>query len=107
MPANANRFIEGGYVVTPLNAGTSANPLAGRRAWHGASANFATGYIASRVGLGDFAGRDVRFRFRFGADGSIGGDGWWIDRVTVASAAPCASIPAGNVFRDGFEEFPP
>lgn len=107
VPANANRFIEGGYVVAPLNAGTSANPLAGRRAWHGASANFATGYITSRVGLGDFAGRDVRFRFRFGADGSIGGDGWWIDRVTVASAAPCASIPAGNVFRDGFEEFPP
>lgn len=107
VPANANRFVDGGYVAAALNAGTSANPLAGRRAWHGTSANFATGYITSRVNLADFAGRNVRFRFRFGADGSVAGTGWWIDRVTIDSAAPCASIPAGNVFRDGFEEFPP
>jgi hypothetical protein len=101
VPANANRFIEGGYATAPLNS--SGNPLAGRRAWHGTSPNFATGYITSRVNLADFAGRDVRFRFRFGADSSIGGAGWWIDRVTINSAAPCAPIPTGTIFRDGFE----
>lgn len=101
VPANPNRFTTGGYVATPLNS--SGNPLGGRRAWHGSSPDFATGYLTSRVNLGDFAGRNVRFRFRFGADSSVSGQGWWIDRVTVRNVLPCDPAPVGLIFRDGFE----
>ncbi len=99
--ANPNRFITGGYVATALN--NSGNPLATRRAWHGNSPGFATGYHTSRVDLADFAGQTVRFRFRFGADASVAGSGWWIDRITVNNVLPCTPVPTGLVFRDGFE----
>lgn len=101
VPANPARFIANGY-NGPLAGG--ANPLAGRQGWQGSSAGFATGYITSRINLADFAGLSVRFRFRFGADASVGGEGWWIDRVRVFAPTSCTAIPEGLIFRNGFEQ---
>lgn len=100
VPANPSRFLTGGY-TGPLNAGTSANPLAGRAAWHGG----ATGapYTRVAVNLADFANQSVRFRWRLGTDGSVSREGWWIDDVRVFAPTACTSGPSDAVFINGFE----
>ncbi len=90
------RFLEGGY-VSSLNAGTSANPLAGRDAWHGNSG----GWGRVQVDVSDFAGQDVLFRWRMGCDGSVSAVGWWVDDVRVFFGSECSSGP--EIFADGFE----
>jgi hypothetical protein len=91
---NANRFLAGGYSGA-LNS--SSNPLGGRNAWHGDNGTFEEVI----VDLGDFAGADVRFRWRIGCDGSVADQGWWVDDVRVATLTMCTS--AELIFTDGFE----
>jgi len=93
--ANAGRFLSGGY-VSSLNA--SGNPLGGRQAWHGSIAAFQQ----TRVNLADFGGRSLLIRFRAGSDGSVGGNGWWIDDIRVSEGTTCESGPGDRIFADGF-----
>jgi hypothetical protein len=44
------------------------------------------------VDLSDFAGRDVLFRWRFACDYSVGGEGWWVDDVSVKRVQPCGTV---------------
>lgn len=95
VPANANRFLAGGYNdVMSASGAFGAVP-----AWHGA---FNTAWIRSAVDLTDFAGRNVNFRFRFGADTSVAGLGWWIDDVRVYFGSVCTEI-TDRLLYDGFE----
>lgn len=96
--ANPARFLAGGY-VSALNAGNSTNPLAGRPAWHGSIATFQP----TRVNLADFGGRSVLLRLRFGSDGSVGGNGWWIDDIRVLEGTACQTVPLDQFFANGFE----
>ncbi len=98
VPANPNRFIVGGYVTTPLNSGT-ANPLAGRRAWHG---DAGTAFNRVAVDLADFAGRNLYLRWRFGADGSVFRTGWFIDDFRIYAPSACTNS-SEVVFANGFE----
>lgn len=98
IPANPARFITGGY-TGPLNT-SAANPIGGRPAWYG---NNGASFTPVRVNLSDFAGVPVRFRFRFGSDGSVAVTGWWINDVRVASPTACTPGRANRVFADGFE----
>ncbi|MCU0223854.1 MAG: trypsin-like peptidase domain-containing protein [Acidobacteria bacterium] len=75
------RVTAGGYNSTIRSGASSA--LAGRGAWSGLSAGW--GQVV--VELGSLAGQAVQFRWRFAADGSVSGQGWWIDDVAVDSTS--------------------
>jgi len=77
------------------------NPLGGRQGYVGRS----DGYFSSRATLTELAGKSVRFRYRIGADGSIGSYGWYLDDLRVYTcAAPVAPPPTTNKLQNpGFE----
>jgi hypothetical protein len=84
VPANANRFIGGGYDgVLSTDYG---NPLGGRSAW----TIYGGDFITTTVDLGDMAGQSVRFRWRLGCDSSFAYDGWYIDDIAIDGCTPCA-----------------
>jgi hypothetical protein len=87
--AAGGRFIEGGYNVT-LGAGDN-NPLSDRPAWSGKS----NGYITTKAQLpAAAAGKNIRLRWRFGADDNTGATGWNIDSVQVAGTLTCNNLVA-------------
>lgn len=97
--ANPARFLTGGYNGTMNGAGA----FGARAAWHG---SFNTAWLRTTVDLADFGGRSVTFRFRFGADSSVAGTGWWIDDIRVFTGSACSGI-ADAVFAHGFEPATP
>lgn len=99
IPANANRFVQGGY-TGPLQIGTGTNPLGARAAWHGSNG---AGFTLVRVDLSDFATRSVRFRYRFASDSTGARVGWWIDDVLITSPTACTTAPSDLLFANGFE----
>jgi bacillolysin len=76
------RFTTNGYNGT-LTVSLSTNPLQGRDAFVGTS----RGYTSSRANLSSLAGHSVRIRFRIGEDATVGGLGWYIDDVRLATCA--------------------
>ena len=92
VPANANRFLQGGY-NGPIST-CCTNPLAGRPAWSGANGSFEL----VRADLADFAGRSVRFRWRMGTDSSVAATGWWVDDVRVTETTPCGGFTGFSFF---------
>ena len=68
------------------NNNSSSGPIAPPK-WSGGSTAYAgqsSGWIESKTILTGFAGKsDVRFRWRFGSDGSGEDEGWAIDDVTL------------------------
>ena len=71
-------LLEGGYNGELLFE--SFNPLAGRPAW----INGETGTMTLvSVALDSFAGGQARVRWRLGADGATGAEGWYVDDVEV------------------------
>ncbi len=97
VPANAQRFLQGGYTGT-ISTGFDS-PIGGRQAWSGTSGVFVT----SRVNLADFGGRNVHFRFRFASDRSVAATGWWIDDIRVSEGTACGPVFIDEIFADGFE----
>lgn len=84
------------------------NPLGGRAAFVGAS----FGYTATQLDLSSLAGQNARFRWRFGADSSVGSFGSSVDDVAIyrcgsppppASPITCNGLPATMVGSDGRE----
>ncbi len=86
-----SRFINSGYTGTIATG--RGNPLRGRRAFVSVS----RGWGASRVDLSDWAGREVRIRFRIGTDTSHGSHGWYIDDVRIYRCARDTEAPTGSV----------
>ena len=89
---NGAPFADVGALLTDVGySGTlrglpSNNPIAGRAAFVRRS----NGFRASRATLTSLKGENVRFRFRVGTDGAVGGTGWIIDDVHIYS---CAAPP--------------
>lgn len=96
VPANAARFVSGGYNAT-MNTSGAFGAVA---AWHG---SFNTAWTRTVVNLADFAGRSVSFRFRFGSDNSVSGTGWWIDDVRIYYGSSCQAGSPDQVYQNGFE----
>jgi hypothetical protein len=97
VPANPARFSVGGYVG--VLSTSFSNPLGGRQSWNGTIGS-AGSFVRVAVDLADFSGLNVRFRWRFGSDTSLGSSGWWIDDVRVYAGTACLS---DLIFRDGFQ----
>jgi Immune inhibitor A-like, MAM domain len=73
------------------------NPIAGQEAWCGDPRD----WTRTVVDLSDYAGSNVKLRFRLATDSISGREGWYIDDVKVSSPADCLDI--FTVFHDGFE----
>jgi hypothetical protein len=98
LPANAGRFVAGGYNDN-ISTGYSS-PIGGRSAWSGTIGGVGA-FSRVAVSLADFAGRSVYFRWRLACDESELETGWWVDDVTVSLASPCA--PGGySAWRTNF-----
>jgi hypothetical protein len=67
--------------------------LAGRDVWAGSGS-----LQQVQVDLTTLADGDLWFRFRFACDGSVSGNGWYVDDIKIETTAPC-----GMFFGDGFE----
>lgn len=72
-----NNFIQNGYDGNLMV--NQASPISGQPAFHGNSG----GYIQSVIDLTSYLGENALFRFRLGCDGAVGGNGWYIDNVTL------------------------
>lgn len=83
-----SRIIQNGY-NGQISADFGGNPLGNRPAW-------VSGFLGSMeqvlVDLTDFAGTGRQVRFRFAADSSFGGEGWYIDDIEVSSYHSCGDI---------------
>ncbi len=71
-------FTMNGYNGSLLNG---SNPIGGRPAFTGDS----FGFIESAVDLSSFAGTSQFIRFRFGSDSAVGGNGWIVDDIRIAT----------------------
>jgi Zn-dependent metalloprotease len=78
----ASRFTHSGY--TGRLARGRGNPLGGTKAFTGDS----RGWGASRIDLSDFAGHNIRLRFRIASDRAIGSYGWYIDDIRIYRCVP-------------------
>lgn len=78
-----------------------SNPLGGSQAWCGDPREFWERYS---VDLSNWAGEDVRFRWRFGTDSSVSRYGWHVDSVQVKA---CAQSQSPLIFEDRFESSTP
>lgn len=88
-----SHITEGGYNVTL----SSGNALGSRSAWGGSNPS----YSNVEVDLSAFAGETVQFRWRFGADTSVGAGDWNIDDIKVLDPSACAI--SDIIFISGFE----
>jgi hypothetical protein len=79
-----SNMTSGGYNGSLLS---SPNPLSGRQAFTGNS----SGFVKTTVNLAPYANQaNVKFRFRFGSDGSVGGVGWYVDDILIQDVAQVA-----------------
>jgi len=86
--AAGGSFLAGGYAGT---LAASANPLAGRNAWTGASG----GYVTTTALLPpSAAGAPVMLRWRLGSDNGVSGAGWRVDTVTLSDGVACCAAIA-------------
>ena len=87
----------GGMIVAGAAYGgeisSARNPLKGRNAFVGAS----YGYVTTQLDLASLADHSVRFRFRMGADNSVGDYGWFIDDVRIYQCADVNDPPTVTV----------
>jgi uncharacterized repeat protein (TIGR01451 family) len=70
-----------GYNST-INSNTN---ITNERAFSGSS----NGFIQTVINLSSFEGRSVKFRFRFVADDTKGGNGWYIDDISIDKKCSC------------------
>jgi len=74
-----------------------SNPLGGSQGWCGDPRDSWDRYS---VDLANWAGQDVRFRFRVGTDASVTRVGWYVDSVNVKA---CLDGSQPIIFEDRFE----
>lgn len=71
-------IISNGYNSTIMAATT----LDYKQAYSGKS----NGFVQTVINLSSFAGKEIKFRFRFVADNSISSNGWYIDDILIKKA---------------------
>ncbi|MEO6193183.1 MAG: trypsin-like peptidase domain-containing protein [Thermoanaerobaculia bacterium] len=89
-------FTAGGFTGT-VSTGFS-NPIGGKRAWCNGTIGAMTQVTAD---LSAFAGANTKLRWHEGDDSSSQATGWFVDSVSLSSAAVCTA--ASGLFNDGFE----
>jgi hypothetical protein len=83
-------------------ATNSQNPLGGRQAFVGKSANYPQ-MVPVTLAFGEaLAGKTVRFRFRLGTDLAVGAAGWELDDFGVVFAELAPATFFADFFTSGF-----
>ncbi len=85
----SDKFTKNGYSGTiSTNYGSY---IAGRKAFTGTSGNGGA-FINSTIDLTAYAGKSINVRFVFASDNIQGGDGWYVDDITLTSGASVYNI---------------
>ncbi|MGH7726179.1 MAG: FlgD immunoglobulin-like domain containing protein [Candidatus Eiseniibacteriota bacterium] len=91
----------GGYPATIISNPDSPYP-AGTPVWSGTSGAF----VPASFDLSAFNGQTVWVRFRLGSDSFVGGEGWYVDDVTVTNVGgepvPVPVVPASFALDPAF-----
>ncbi len=79
-------IIENGYPSS--FAGNGSSNLAGRQGYTGSSTTYfgTSGFVKTVINLSDFAGQNIKIRFRFASDSNTAGtgiNGWYIDDINI------------------------
>ena len=94
--SNWTQVADGDLLTDPYtgNVSGTTNPLAGQPGWCDVQ-----DWTRSVVDIDALAGQTAQFRFRLGSDGSVGGDGWYVDDFKIQSCTD-----SNLIFDDGFEQ---
>ena len=88
--------VVGNRLLTQPYSGTvnqSSNPLAGLSGWCGDPVP----WTDNVVDLSDWAGEEIRLRFRLGTDNLVGREGWYIDDVRVEACEAIDDDPLDGI----------
>lgn len=95
---DAGQYMSGHTYDGPVEE-NDASAISGQEAFHGSS----NGYVYTLVDLTDFAGSNVKIRFRFATDGFVDADGWYVDNVQFFSELVTIENVACITNQDGDE----
>ena len=84
------QITQNGYDGTISNA--HGSPIGGRAAFTGNS----NGYLETVADLSLQAGQSVLLRLRLASDNSVGGNGWWVDDVTIGNHSTLTSAASAS-----------
>jgi len=86
-----NMITNSGNACAAMPAGTPAFSSYAQLAWQQKS-----------IDLSAYAGQTVRLAWRYGSDGSLNGEGWYVDDIALTHAQIPGSCTSGLIFADGF-----
>ena len=91
----------GGYPSTLTNTGNACGFALNSGAFTGTNLNWSE----KQIDLAAYAGQSVQLRFRFGTDGGLTQEGWWIDDIRISHAQVPGICQSSNdgIFAHGFE----
>jgi hypothetical protein len=98
--SNWTQLLDASMLTLPYDGSVStsySNPIGGQNAWCGDPRD----WTHTVVDLTDYAGQNVKLRFRMATDTSVSREGWYIDDVRVITPSDC--FDGTSIFRDGFE----
>lgn len=81
---------DGGYPCTIIP--NSASPFPGNMPCYGGSVDWSF----ARFDLTGLSGTAVQIRFRFGSDGAVTQEGWYVDDITIEGSAPSGIGPVAS-----------
>lgn len=91
----------GGYPGTIANSGNACGIAVGSGAFTGEGQ---LTFQSKTVNLASYAGQTIRLRWQYGSDGSVNGEGWYVDDLAVTHAqVPSACVSSLLLIAD-FEE---
>ena len=93
-----SKIIENGYTGR-IEIG-SGNPIQGRNSFTGSS----NGYIRTVVDLSNYAGKNIKLRFRFCSDEAVAETGWFIDEIFLFAGEEKAIVNEACLTYTGLSE---
>lgn len=88
-----NTITEAGNACVAMPPGTPAFSSAGQTAT----------YLQKTVNLSPWSGQSVRLAFRYGTDGAVTGEGWYVDDLAVTHVQVPGSCQSNGIFTERFE----
>ena len=104
---NTEAFYDGGYVELSTNGGITwfdAGPFMYQNGYNSqlgvdskpGFVGMSNQFIVTKINLSSFKGRSVKVRFIFSSDAGVGGDGWYVDDITMTNEAGVFNV--GKLF---------
>ena len=91
----------GGYPNTITHSGNACTALSSGTPAFSSDAQLAT-WLQKSVNLSSYAGQSIRVAWRYGSDGGVNGEGWFVDDVALTHAQVPGACISSLIFADGF-----